>query len=142
VTAGSVARVSDLLSDLPAPALYQGVVGQDRVVEQLRRAARHPVHAYLLESAPRGVAGGELVLGVRHPFHLERLEDAKNRVIVGDALTRVLGGPFRLRFMLDETAETAAVSRAAGPGPNTAPALVDEAVRRFGNPVQEVRRLE
>ena len=107
------------------------------VMDDVKQRTR-AVHAYLLESAPRGVAGGEIVLGVRHPFHLERLADAKNRVIVGDALTRVLGAAFRLRFMLDETAETAVVSGAAGP----APALVDEAVRRFGNPVQEVRRLE
>jgi hypothetical protein len=107
----------------------------DHVKQQTRA-----VHAYLLESAPRGVAGDEIVLGVRHRFHLERLEDSKNRGIVGDALARVLGAPFRLRFTLDETAETE-VPQGAGPLSGER-ALVDEAIRRFGNPVQEVRRLD
>ena len=105
-------------------------------VKQRTRA----VHAYLLESAPRGVAGDEIVLGVRHQFHLERLEDAKNRGIICDALARVFGAPFRLRFLLDETAAADAPPAAAPPPSDRA--LVDEAIRRFGNPVQEVRRLE
>ena len=105
-------------------------------VKQRTRA----VHAYLLESAPRDVTGSEIVLGVRHPFHLERLEEAKNRLVIGDSLARVFGAPFRVRFTLDETAETA-VRPAEAPAPGER-ALVDEAIRRFGNPVQEVRRLE
>jgi hypothetical protein len=106
------------------------------------------VHAYLLESAPRGVAGNEIVLGVRHRFHLERLEDSKNRGIVGEALARVLGAPFRLRFMLDETAEAPLEDAFGREGTASAApisgerALVEEAIRRFGNPVQEVRRPE
>ena len=60
--AGSVAGVSDLVTDLPAPALYRGVVGQDRVVEQLRRAARHPVHAYLF-TGPSGTGKRRAALG-------------------------------------------------------------------------------
>ena len=109
------------------------------VMDDVKQRTR-AVHAYLLESAPRGVAGDEIVLGVRHPFHLERLAEAKSRTVVADALARVLGAPFRLRFMLDETAETVALpAEAPAPGEQ---ALVDEAIRRFGNPVQEVRRLE
>ena len=135
----------------PAPAVGSSVPpGAPLTIDGLR--ARWPavmddvkqrtraVHAYLLESAPRGVAGDEVVLGVRHPFHLERLEEPKNRVVVADALTRVLGAAVRPRFMLDETAETVALAaETSAPGEG---ALVDEAVRRFGNPVQEVRRLE
>jgi hypothetical protein len=109
------------------------------VMDDVKQRTR-AVHAYLLESAPRGVAGDEVVLGVRHPFHLERLEEPKNRGVVADALTRVLGAAVRPRFMLDETAETVALAaETSAPGEG---ALVDEAVRRFGNPVQEVRRLE
>jgi DNA polymerase-3 subunit gamma/tau len=135
----------------PAPAAGSSVLpGAPLTIDGLR--ARWPavmddvkqrtraVHAYLLESAPRGVAGDEVVLGVRHPFHLERLEEPKNRGVVADALTRVLGAAVRPRFMLDETAETVALAaETSAPGEG---ALVDEAVRRFGNPVQEVRRLE
>jgi DNA polymerase III subunit gamma/tau len=110
------------------------------VMDDVKQRTR-AVHAHLLETAPRGVAGDEIVLGVRHRFHLERLADAKNRGIVGDALVRVLGGRYRVRFMLDETAE--ADEEPAPPAPLSGErALVDEAIRRFGNPVQEVRRLE
>ena len=109
------------------------------VMDDVKRRTR-AVHAYLLESAPRDVAGDEVVLGVRHPFHLERLEEAKNRGVVADALSRVFGAPFRPRFLLDETAEAELPpAEAAAPGER---ALIDEAIRRFGNPVEEVRRPE
>jgi DNA polymerase-3 subunit gamma/tau len=117
------------------------------VMDDIKQQTR-AVHAYLLESAPRGVAGNEIVLGVRHRFHLERLEDSKNRGIVGEALARVLGAPFRLRFMLDETAEAPLEDAFGREGTASAApisgerALVEEAIRRFGNPVQEVRRPE
>ena len=38
--------------ELPAPELFEGVVGQPRAVAQLMAAARHPVHAYLLHGPP------------------------------------------------------------------------------------------
>ena len=37
---------------LPAPELFEGVVGQRRAVAQLMAAARRPVHAYLLHGPP------------------------------------------------------------------------------------------
>ncbi|HEY2427947.1 MAG TPA: hypothetical protein VGI06_03375 [Acidimicrobiales bacterium] len=36
----------------PSPALYGAVPGQPRLVDQLRRAAEHPVHAYLFTGPP------------------------------------------------------------------------------------------
>ncbi|HEV2356094.1 MAG TPA: DNA polymerase III subunit gamma/tau [bacterium] len=127
----------------PASAAHPPSVPGDLTIDGLRtrwtdvmdavKQRTRAVHAYLLESAPRAVAGNEIVLGVRHPFHLERLEEGKNRDVVGDAVTRVFGAPFRVRFMLDETAEADVQGEHA---------LVEEAIRRFGNPVQEVRRPE
>ncbi len=38
--------------ELPSPDLFAGVVGQPRVVGQLRSAARRPVHAYLFHGPP------------------------------------------------------------------------------------------
>ena len=140
-------------ADSDAPLTIDGLKARwPAVMDDVKQRTR-AVHAYLLESAPRGVADNEVLLGVRHPFHLERLEEAKNRGVVTDALTRVLGAAYRLRFMLDETAETDVLSAgppASGespPGTSSGEAqasrtLVDEAIRRFGNPVQEVRRLE
>ncbi|HEV2284227.1 MAG TPA: hypothetical protein VGX75_17715, partial [bacterium] len=122
-----------------APLTIDGLrVRWPAVMDDVKQRTR-AVHAYLLESAPRDVAGDEIVLGVRHPFHLERLEEPKNRVVVAEALARVFGAAFRPRFMLDETATDVLAPETPAPGEG---ALVDEAVRRFGNPVQEVRRLE
>ena len=140
-------------ADSDAPLTIDGLKARwPAVMDDVKQRTR-AVHAYLLESAPRGVANNEVLLGVRHPFHLERLEEAKNRGVVTDALTRVLGAAYRLRFMLDETAETDVLpagppaSGESPPGASSGEAqasrtLVDEAIRRFGNPVQEVRRLE
>ncbi|HLN11703.1 MAG TPA: hypothetical protein VK587_00855, partial [bacterium] len=110
-----------------------------RVMEEVKAQTR-TVHAFLLESSPREFAGNELVLGVRHRFHMENLQDRKNRMIVEDALARVLGAPVRLRFTLDDTPappDVPAEEPAAGEN-----VLISEAVRRFGNPVQEIRRPE
>lgn len=111
------------------------------VMEEVKQRTR-TVHAFLLESAPREIQGGDLILAVRHRFHMENLQNVKNRRIVEDALARVLGAPFRLRLTLDDAPsvrrEPPEGGAAASPE-NTSPTLVEEAVRRFGNPVQEIR---
>jgi len=110
-----------------------------RIMDEVKQRTRS-VHAFLLESAPQAVEGPDLVLAVRHRFHLENLEGAKNRGIVEDVLARVLGAPVRLRLILGDVALPQTPAHAApeqeAAGTDT---LVDEAVRRFGNPVQEVR---
>jgi len=106
-----------------------------RVMEDVKQRTR-TVHAFLLESAPREVSATHVVLGVRHRFHMEHLQDPKNRAIVEEAIARVLGVPFRLRFILDDGPPPVELPEA---GPDT---LVAEAIRRFGNPVQEIRRPE
>ncbi|HYM68142.1 MAG TPA: DNA polymerase III subunit gamma/tau [bacterium] len=111
------------------------------VMEEVKQRTR-TVHAFLLESTPRELSGTELVLGVRHRFHMESLQDLKTRRIVEDALARVLGAPMRVRFTLDDTpAPPLAEAPPEEPGA-AGDVLVSEAVRRFGNPVQEVRRSE
>ncbi len=108
------------------------------------------VHAFLLESAPRAVEGAELILGVRHKFHMENLQEVKNRRVVEEALARVLGAPLRLRPVLDETMSPPPRLSPPGSAPQASDtpergsgsSLVEEAVRRFGAPVQEIRRLE
>jgi DNA polymerase-3 subunit delta' len=51
------------VAELPSPLLYDGVVGQERVVTQLRRAAHHPVHAYLF-TGPPGTGKRRAALGL------------------------------------------------------------------------------
>ncbi len=113
----------------------------NHVMDEVKQRTR-TVHAFLLESAPRDLSGAELVLGVRHRFHMERLEDVKNRRIVEDALARVLGAPLRVRFVLDDSAVPPAAEASSADPPAGGDVLVAEAVRRFGNPVQEIRRIE
>jgi len=108
-----------------------------RLREEVKRRAK-VVHAFLLESRPQAVQRGELVLAVRYQFHLESLHEPENRKVVEAALATVLGTPLRLRLVLGEAAVPASTVQEE-PG---ADALVEEAVRRFGNPVQEVRRLD
>ncbi len=111
------------------------------VMEEVKQRTR-AVHAYLLESAPRELVGMDLILAVRHRFHMENLQNVKNRQVVEDALARVLGAPFRLRLTLDDAPSPRREPPASGAEPPRAGApdvLVEEAIRRFGNPVQEVR---
>ena len=102
-----------------------------RLMDEVKQRTR-AVHAFLLESAPKAVEGTDLVLAVRHKFHLEHLHDVKNRRLVEELLAAVLGAPLRLRLVLGET-------EVPPHGPPAGDGLVEEAVRRFGNPVQEVR---
>jgi DNA polymerase-3 subunit gamma/tau len=103
-----------------------------------------PAYAFLLEAAPTSVEGTRLVLAVRHKFHLENLQEHKHRQIIEDLLNVVMGVRLRLGLVLSDveaplvppgSRETAAVSKDRD-------TLVEEAVRRFGNPVQEIRNPE
>lgn len=55
--------MGDVAAAQPASAgLYGGVLGQERIISQLRRAAPHPVHAYLF-AGPAGTGKREAALG-------------------------------------------------------------------------------
>ena len=115
----------------------------ERLMDAVKQRTRS-VHAFLLESAPHAVEGNDLVLAVRHKFHLENLCDDKNRRLVEELLSTVFGASLRLRPVLGDAAPPGAPAAGAPPAgaPATGDALVQEAVRRFGNPVQEIRQPE
>jgi len=125
----------------------------ERLMDAVKQRTRS-VHAFLLESTPQAVEGNDLVLAVRHKFHLENLRDDKNRRLVEELLGAVLGTSLRLRPVLGEAAALPGAPAGGAPPAATAPgtpsaaappagdALVQEAVRRFGNPVQEIRQPE
>ena len=112
-------------------------------MDEVKQRSR-PIHAFLLESAPRAVEGSSLVLAVRHKFHLESLHEIKNRRLVEELLTAVMGAPLRLGLVLGEgdTALAPPVPPEAAGASGGPDGLVEEAVRRFGNPVQEIRHPE
>ncbi len=103
-----------------------------QLMEEVKQRSR-PAYAFLLESAPQAIDGTRLVLAVRHKFHLESLHEHRHRQVVEEILDAVMGAPLRLALVLGE------VETAPPKGPDT---LVEEAVRRFGNPVQEIRHPE
>ncbi len=111
-------------------------------MEEVKGRSR-PAYAFLLEASPQSVDGARLVLAVRHKFHLENLHEPKHRQIVEEVLEAVMGTRLRLGLVLD-TIDTPPASPV--PPERTVPkgsdALVEEAVRRFGNPVREIRQPE
>jgi DNA polymerase III subunit gamma/tau len=113
-----------------------------RFMEEVKGRSR-PAYAFLLEASPQSVDGARLVLAVRHKFHLENLQEPKHRQIVEEVLEAVMGTRLRLGLVLDaiDTPPASAVSLER-PGPKGADTLVEEAVRRFGNPVREIRHPE
>ncbi len=111
-----------------------------QLMEEVKQRSR-PAYAFLLESAPQAIDGTRLVLAVRHKFHLESLHEHRHRQVVEEILDAVMGAPLRLALVLGEVEAPPVSPQAPGPpkGPDT---LVEEAVRRFGNPVQEIRHPE
>ena len=114
-----------------------------RLMDEVKQRSR-PIHAFLMESAPQAVEGTSLVLAVRHKFHLESLQELKNRRIVEELLATVMGAPLRLGLVLGEGKASLVppVSPEGAAAPGGSGTLVEEAVRRFGNPVQEIRHPE
>jgi DNA polymerase-3 subunit gamma/tau len=127
--------------DGPLPGVTLDVLRSrwGQIMTEVKQRTR-TVHAFLLESAPQTIDGRDLILAVRHRFHLENLQDEKHRRVVEDALARVTGAPLRLRLILTE--EAVPREGAEDPSPAVQDVLVEEAVRRFGSPVQEIRRPE
>jgi DNA polymerase-3 subunit gamma/tau len=135
----------------PGPAADEGDAGiaidavrarWQRLMDEVKGRSR-PAYAFLLEASPQSVDGARLVLAVRHKFHLESLHEPKHRQIVEEVLEAVMGAPLRLGLVLDADdappASPVPAERAMPKGPD---ALVEEAVRRFGNPVREIRQPE
>lgn len=114
-----------------------------RLMEAVKQRSR-PVYAFLLEAVPQSVEGTHLVLAVRHKFHLESLQEHKHRQIIEELLGSVMGARLRLGLVLGDVEPLASPvpQQVASAAPGRQDALVEEAVRRFGNPVQEIRNPE
>jgi len=81
-----------------------------RVVDGIR--PRDPSVQALLHSSscrPIGVEGQIVVLGFRYAFHKGKVEETRNRRLVEEVLSKVLGGSYGIRCVLNEP--TAAPNR-------------------------------
>jgi DNA polymerase III subunit gamma/tau len=70
------------------------------------------IEALLRAARPMEYDGTVLTLGVYYKFHKERLEDLRNRRILEDVVTQVLGSETRVICMLTEPAPTKIVEEA------------------------------
>jgi len=66
------------------------------------------VQALLRSGRPVDAENETLVLGFPYPFHRERIDDVKNRVVVEEAIARVLGQKVLVRCVISTREELAA----------------------------------
>ncbi|MBI4302429.1 MAG: hypothetical protein HY664_07475, partial [Chloroflexi bacterium] len=73
-----------------------------RVVESLRGVGnKKDIGALLRNScAPLALEDDTVVLGFYWAFHKDMIEEVENRLLVEEALTKVLGAPHRVRCVL------------------------------------------
>jgi DNA polymerase-3 subunit gamma/tau len=60
----------------------------------------HSVEAFLRATKPRKVKGSTLVLEVFYPFHKDKLEENKNREIMEECLSKVMGKKLNVEYIL------------------------------------------
>jgi DNA polymerase-3 subunit gamma/tau len=83
-----------------------------RVLAEVRPHSRQ-VEAVLRGSCePLSIEDGVVTIGFYHQFHKGQVEEARNRELVQEAISRVLGAPHRIRCVLVQGG-----ARAQGPGP-------------------------
>jgi DNA polymerase-3 subunit gamma/tau len=85
--------------------LQRVVAAWPQILAGVRDASRS-VEAFLKACTPKAVLDDIVVLGFYYPFHKESVENLKNKAIVEDVLSRVLGQRLRIRCALAPRAKT------------------------------------
>ncbi len=109
-----------------------------RVLEEVKRTKMF-CHALIIEGIPLRVEDATLVVGLRsgYNFHVDNLHRPENRVVVEDAVERVLQHRLRLQCTIYDGAPTAAPAASVDPDP-----LVTKTAELFGGQILEVKPLE
>jgi len=111
-TAASVAAsAAAVLPDQGAAgeSLQRVVAAWPQVLAGVRDASRS-VEAFLKACEPKAVLDDAVVLGFYYSFHKESVENLKNKAIVEDVLSRVLGQRLRIRCALAPKAKTSSTA--------------------------------
>jgi DNA polymerase-3 subunit gamma/tau len=118
-------------------------------------AQKKSLQAVLIDTRPKSLDEGTLVLLCKGPFHQEQLSKAENKTLVEQILKDLLGGPITLVPVLAEGAakasETKTPSASRAPKSLVAPTvdvkelekeepLVAAALKMFGGKIVEVKR--
>jgi len=69
------------------------------IVQGLRHSNKN-VQALLRSCEPVGIEDNTVILGFYHTYHKEKIEDPRNRRVVEDTLSKVLGKPYEVRCVL------------------------------------------
>jgi DNA polymerase-3 subunit gamma/tau len=145
---GSKAEVA-VTTPASAPAAAPAVAGPGLAVEDVRRQwgrileevkrTKMFCHALIIEGIPLRVEDGTLVIGLRsgYNFHVENLHRQENRVVVEDAVERVLRHRLRLQCMIYDGAPIAMPVVSVDRDP-----LVTRTAELFGGQILEVKPLE
>lgn len=67
------------------------------------KPVNHSVEAFLRAARPKSISGNVVTLEVYYPFHKDRLEEQKNRKLVEDSLSQIVGAPVVLECVLGES---------------------------------------
>ncbi len=68
----------------------------------------HSVEAFLRAARPKSIDGNVITLEVYYPFHKDKLEEQKNRKIVEDGLSQIVGSPVTLECVLGKNSNRGA----------------------------------
>ncbi len=98
------------------------------------------VEALLKDSQPIAVEGRTLVLGFFYSFHKERIEDVRAKGLVEQALSQVMGQPYRIRCVLtSRTPEEIERERPKNKFEEAAEDPVVQAAVKLGGRITDVR---
>jgi len=111
----------------PAALNASGLKGAwGRVLAEVRPQSRQ-VEAMLRGSCePLSVEDGVVTIGFYHEFHKGQVEEQKNRELVQDAVSQVLGTPHRLRCVLTSRSQTQRQEPAREPAAQEASPLLPQ----------------
>jgi hypothetical protein len=84
------------------------VAAWPQVLAGVRDASRS-IEAFLKACEPKAVLDDTVVLGFFYQFHKESVENPKNKVVVEDVLSKVLGQRLRIRCALASRAKTSSM---------------------------------
>ena len=117
-----------------------------RVLAEVRPHSRQ-VEAVLRGSCePLSIEDGVVTIGFYHQFHKGQVEETRNRELVQEAVSRVLGAPHRIRCVLmqggAQSPGPAPKGRRPPPPPEPLEAPAPEASRPAGPPAREQEDLD
>ena len=89
-------------SDIPAsrPAEFSEISDKWPEIVAATKPHNHSLNAFLKAAQPVGIENGFLIIEVAYKFHKEKLEEPKNRDILEQVISDIMGERVKIRFQL------------------------------------------